>query len=170
LLCWSVGGLPAENARAQTRQLLTPAAETSLKHVMQNYLRGPFGEEYKPGRFYPVFANLADSEPPQIIVYVTGPHWCGSGGCTLLVVTSTGTSDQIVSKTIGVELPVGVLPSETAGWHDLAVQTREGPKLLAFNGRKYPINAYSFPSRRVAGHPTETLAIPATATGIPLYD
>jgi len=167
-LCVSFGGLPAENALAQT--MLTPAAEIALKLVVQNYLKGPLGEEYQPARFYPVFANLADGGRAQILIYVTGPHWCGTGGCNLLVANSTDGSYQVVSKTIGVQLPVRILFSKTAGWHDLGVESAEGSKLLSFNGRRYPINAYSFPSRHLSGEVAGTIVIPTTAEGVPLYN
>jgi len=144
------------------------ASDRALKRVIQGHLKGPFGGDYDTTRFYPAFAQLTNGAH-QVVVYVSGPHWCGTGGCTLLVLTSGNGSYQVVSKTIGVQLPVRVLPGETGGWHDLGVRSAEGAKRLAFNGRRYPINAYSFPSQRLTGNHQSEVVIPATAVGLPLY-
>jgi len=162
--------LPTALALAGIAVAQAPALSPAIPLVqtLQQYLKGPFGAEYRPTRIQTALANLAPPSP-QILVYVTGPHWCGSGGCTLLVVAKAGSSYQVICQTIGVELPVRILPSVTAGWHDLGVGSREGPKLLAFNGRKYPINAYSFPSRGLSAGPTGQMAIPPAAKAVPLY-
>ena len=144
--------------------------ENSLKKILQNYFKSPFSQEYKTTRYYPVFANLESSQPRQVIVYVTGPHWCGTGGCTLVILTPTPSGYQVISQTIGVQLPVQILTTMTAGWHDISVASQEGPRFLPFNGRRYPINAYSFPSRHFSGDTPGEVVISPAAKGVPLYD
>jgi hypothetical protein len=45
--------------------------------------------------------NTAEVE----LVYVSGQRWCGSGGCTLLILQPQGSSFRVIGKVTIVQLP-----------------------------------------------------------------
>mgnify|MGYP000370166062 CR=1 FL=1 len=87
-------------------------------------------------------------------VYADGADWCGSGGCTLFVLTPAGGQwRQLLRATISWP-PIAVLPSRSHGWRDIAVATggggaRPATARIRFDGRRYrpgnPTNAPHVP-------------------------
>lgn len=58
----------------------------SLK--LKNFLQAWGGG--KGTYYYPVAKDLNSDGVPETIVYLTGRKWCGSGGCTILILKSEG--------------------------------------------------------------------------------
>lgn len=93
------------------------------------------------------FARVSlDEKTEQVFVYLSGPGWCGSGGCTALLLQLEGVSYRIVDKFTLVHLPIRILPSLTNGWHDIAMLVQGGGitdghmAILRFDGHAYPDN------------------------------
>lgn len=79
------------------------------------------------------------------LVLLTGPWWCGSGGCTLLVLAGERDGMRLVSRITLVRGPLVASDSRTAGWRDLIVEVagggaRPGRVALRFDGTRYPSN------------------------------
>lgn len=80
------------------------------------------------------------------LVYIAGPDWCGSGGCTLLVFEAvTGPdADELGAFRPAAEVslvagPVLVADAGPDGWRDLVVNAEAGdPRVLRFDGETYP--------------------------------
>lgn len=90
--------------------------------------------------------DLDGDGTPEVLVYLGGPMFCGTGGCNLVVLKREGGDLIQVSETSVVQLPVGVLDSKSRGWRDLAVSVSgggmtEGVSRLRFTGSRYPGNA-----------------------------
>jgi hypothetical protein len=90
--------------------------------------------------------DLDGDGTPEVLVYLGGPMFCGTGGCNLVVLKRQDGDLIQVSETSVVQLPVGVLDSKSHGWRDLAVTVSgggmaEGVSRLRFSGRGYPTNA-----------------------------
>src|SRR6185312_5883971 len=62
-------------------------------------------------------AKLHSGPQSQTIVYLTGQEWCGSGGCTTLILEPKGSSYRLISKISLTRLPIRVLRCTTNGWH-----------------------------------------------------
>jgi len=74
-------------------------------------------------------------------VYVNDRNWCGSGGCTSFVFVGTKDGYIYQSKSTITRKPILVTLNTTNGWHDLIVNTGGiGQVVLAFDGKKYPLN------------------------------
>lgn len=90
-------------------------------------------------------------------VLFSGPEYCGSGGCTLLILGGGGEGDYaVLGETTITRAPIRVLSTSTNGRPDVGVQVAGGgaephEALLAFDGRKYPSNPTVPPARRVDG-------------------
>jgi hypothetical protein len=79
------------------------------------------------------------------IVLLRGPTWCGSGGCTMLILRGTRDGFAPVSKATISNEPIMVSPELQHGWHTLLVSVRcggisPGLVLMRFNGTKFPSN------------------------------
>jgi hypothetical protein len=105
-------------------------------------------------------ADLNDDGRSEAFVYVTDRSYCGSGGCTLFVLSRHRRSYRIVLRSTLTQLPIRLLSTSTHGWRDIAVTVAGGgvtrPHLahLRFNGRRYPSNptvSPAIPLRRRPG-------------------
>lgn len=98
-------------------------------------------------------AGAADA----VVVYLMGDGWCGTGGCTLLVLTPARDGYQLVTKVPIVQLPVRVLAHQSHGWPDLAVRVCGGgirgcyDVRLRYDGQTYPHNASLAPKSHGRG-------------------
>ena len=90
----------------------------------------------------------------ESLLYVTDKDYCGSGGCTFVVLSPKGSSYRVVLRSTVTQVPIRVLPTSTRGWRDIGVTvaggsiTRPYVARLRFNGNRYP------------GNPTVPPAIP----------
>jgi hypothetical protein len=88
----------------------------------------------------------------EALLYVTDQDYCGSGGCTLMVLSPKGSSYRVVLRSTVTQLPIRVLPTSTRGWRDIGVTvagggiTRPYVARLRFNGNRYPSNPTAPPA------------------------
>jgi len=82
-------------------------------------------------------------EKKEALIYLTGDGWCGSGGCTLLIVKQTDAGFKIVSRIPATRTPIMLLKSKSHGWRNIGVFLQGGRLVegyeaeLRFNGAKY---------------------------------
>ena len=77
--------------------------------------------DYRMGWF-----DLDGSGDQEAVVLMMGSNWCGTGGCTLVVLKHDAGSWTVVSRVPTSRLPVVALEGRTNGWRDLAVITQGG--------------------------------------------
>ena len=97
--------------------------------------------------------DLDGDGSPETLVYLQGPSWCGSGGCTLLVLDVDGQRVEERGRVPVVRLPIRVFPGLSNGWHDLGVTVQGGGVIEARDA------VLRFDGNRYAGNPT----VPAQA-------
>jgi hypothetical protein len=91
-------------------------------------------------------ADLNGDGRSEVLVYVTDRSYCGSGGCTLLILSPQQRSYRVVLRSTVTQLPIWSLATSTHGWRDIGVTVAGGgidPPYVArlrFNGRRYPSN------------------------------
>jgi hypothetical protein len=84
-------------------------------------------------------ADLDDDRRADAVVLLSGPDWCDSKGCQLLVFRSTTAGFEFVSATTAADAPIRVSSAKSNGWHSLIVGAPgRGNVLLPFDGTKYP--------------------------------
>ncbi|MCH8615764.1 hypothetical protein LZ016_06575 [Sphingomonas sp. SM33] len=105
-------------------------------------------------------ADLNGDGRSEALLYVTDKDYCGSGGCTLLVLSKKGGRYRVVLRSTVTQLPIRVLSTSTRGWRDIGVTvagggiTRPYVARLWFNGSSYPGNptvAPAIPLKRPSG-------------------
>jgi hypothetical protein len=158
---------------AQSQNQPSSSQEDSLKRFLQSYLRDSDGD--KTTRYFPVPVDLQDDGTQEIVVYLTGQMWCGSGGCRTLVLAPAGSSYSVVTRITITRPPIRVLNTKSNGWHDLGVWVQGGgiqpgyEAELPFDGKSYPSNPSIPPARRSTEKAAGKVLVPLAAEGAPLY-
>lgn len=81
--------------------------------------------------------DLNDDQKNEIFVGLTGPYFCGSGGCTLLLLNSEG---KLITKFTVTQSPISIANTKSEGWKDLVLHSNRRDYLIRFNGDSYPSN------------------------------
>ena len=148
--------------------------EESLKKFLRGYVSNSRVADDRTTRYAAAFVDLKEDGTEEAIVYLMGPLWCGSGGCSCLVLLPAGESYKVVTKTTITQPPIRLLSTKTNGWHDLGVWVKGGPHpgfeaKLKFNGKKYPSNPSVPPAQRLQKGVEGRVVIAGDAKGKPLY-
>ncbi len=157
------------------------AAEHSshLQEYLQNHLcDGDSACDRASLRFLTATVDLNGDGKPETIVYLLGQEFCGSGGCSMLVLRQDQNGNyMLVTESTITRLPIRILTTSTNGWKDLGVTVARGgirtpyEARLPFNGKKYPSNPTVSPAKRLPTHTPGTTLIPldADAKANPVY-
>jgi hypothetical protein len=86
-------------------------------------------------QFYKIDLNADGNE--EIFVRLMGPYFCGSGGCTFLLLDKYG---EIITKFTVTRAPVFVESTKVNGWSLLLVKDSGVFKELIFKDGTYPNN------------------------------
>ncbi len=168
-------------AFGQQGDAATNRPSEALKAFLRIYL-GPVPvnfEEENPTRITVVSVKTEDNAGEEQVVYVTGRGWCGSGGCTMIIVEPFKSSFKVLGRVTIVQLPIRLLSSIENGHPDIGVWVQGGgiqpgyEAVVSFNGTNYSAN-YSDnlstpPSRRVKGIEGKKI-ITTTDNSVPLYE
>jgi hypothetical protein len=160
-------------AQAQSQQNSSQAA--SLKAFLRDCVGSPSSGNNDTTKYFSTFVDLRDDGMQEAIVYLTGVGWCGSGGCTTLVLAPNGSFFKVITKITITKLPIRVLATKSHGWHDISVVARiDGVEptyeaKLSFNGKSYPSNPSVRPAQRLIGNVDGKTVIPLEANGIALF-
>jgi len=183
LLCGLFG---LGSASLQVRKSPTPAAPSAISQqaLLEAFLRQYVGprdsDDNRSTRYESAFVDLTGHGAREAIVYLMGEEWCGSGGCTTLVLAPKGTSYKVLAYLTTTWPPIRVLARESHGWRDIGVWVQGGGVQpgyetdMYFNGKTYwsrdkatlqpskPLRERKLPGK---------IAIPSNAseTGKPLY-
>lgn len=145
--------LPADSLMADS------ASRRALAEAVERYA-GPLDPEWDGAGWRVGWTDLNGDGLLDALVYLDGPAWCGSGGCTVLVMEAIGEEDaeELGAFRPAAEIslmhgPVTVAPTAVDGWHDLVVEDGQGVwRRLRFDGETYPFSPGD--GDVVAGAPT----------------
>ena len=170
-----VAVLAAQVSLAQPQHEPNSREEDSLKSFLQHYVGTLTSDEDKTTEYFRAFVDLKDDGTQDAIVYLTNDGWCGSGGCTTLILAPKDCTYRVVAKIMITRLPIRILATKSRGWHDIAVWVQGGgiqpgyEAKLSFDGKTYPRNPSVPPARRLIGKVAGEVVVPLTARGTPLY-
>jgi hypothetical protein len=100
-------------------------------------------------------ADLNRDGNKESFIYITDPSYCGSGGCTLAILSLSKRGYRVVMRSTVTRLPIRLLSTSSHGWRDVGVTvqgggiTRPYEARLQFNGRRYPSNPTVPPAVRL---------------------
>jgi len=84
--------------------------EEGLKKFLQSYEGKPASANERNTRYSAAFVDLKDDGTEEVIVYLLSPDWCGSGGCSVLILEPAGGSYKIITRTTVRNLPFASYP------------------------------------------------------------
>ena len=99
-----------------------------------------------------VFSDLNDDHQQEAIVHLNDRNFCGSGGCTTLVLTPTDAGWHMIGRMTVSSLPIYRLPYHHNGWFDLGVFVRGG-------GAQPGVRAVRFDRGRYLSNPSKGLRV-----------
>ncbi len=147
----------------------------ALKAFLRGYLNPQQKGEIEETTQITVVSVKTEGEAgEEQVVYVSGEGWCGTSGCTMLIVEPFQSSFKVLGNERGVQLPVYLLPVMKYGHPDIGVIVVGGGILegyeavLSFNGTNYPDNSALPPARKVKGIEGKRI-ITTTKHSVPLY-
>jgi hypothetical protein len=148
--------LPTAICVGQQTHLSTESSRGPLKQFLQKELYDPqFGIDNKTTRFTSAIIQSEGNTKEEIVVYISGPLWCGSGGCTLWILEPDGESFKVIGKMPIVWPPIRVLRTKSHGHYDIGVWVEGGgiqpgyEAYIRFNGKSYPDNPSVPPSHQL---------------------
>lgn len=133
-------------APADTTGVPKPSSAALLLSAVQAYVE-PLDAPNEDLQIRTEWADLTGDGADDALVYLDGPTWCGSGGCTVLVFEAvTGEADiaELGAFRPAAEIslmngPVVVAETSHNGWADLVVTSEDGQTVsLRFDGETYP--------------------------------
>lgn len=166
--------LLAASGLAQSQNQRSSSAEDPLKRFLQEYVGNRRTRNGEPALYFAAFVDLRDDGAQEVVVYLIGPEWCGSGGCTTLILAPKDSSYKVITKITISRPPIRVLTSKSNGWHDIAVRvqgggiTRAYEAKLSFNGKTYPRNPSTLPARRLVKKIAGEVIVPFPVKGTPI--
>lgn len=164
----------AQNAPAPTQN-----AEAALDPALTMFVRSYASKSPAPDedtRYAYSKVSLSGRKRDEVIVYLMGRQWCGSGGCSALILEPRGSSYRLITKTTITQLPIRVLETQTNQWRDIGVQVSGGgiqkgyEARLRFNGRKYPSNPSVPPALHSHAGTRGGIVIPDSPRTFPLFE
>jgi hypothetical protein len=111
---------------AQSQLQSSSNHEISLRKFLQKYAGN--SDEKQKTRYSYAFVDLKDNGAREVIVYLTGDGWCGTGGVTTLVLAPEGASYNLITKITVTRPPIRVLSTRSNGWHDISVMARSSSR------------------------------------------
>ncbi len=100
-----------------------------------------------PSTTYYAAAKIPETD--MTVVYLSGDGYCGSGGCTLIILKNEGASLKLVNSVTVSWPPIIALNSKSHGVPDLGVGIKGGFAALPFDGRQYAENPTVPPARKL---------------------
>jgi len=86
--------------------------------------------------------DLNDDSKKEIFVGLTGPYFCGTGGCSIMLLDNQG--NEITNFTVS-DYPVVIDNKKTGSWKDLFILSGGKYHIIKSIGKKYPSNPSTQP-------------------------
>lgn len=117
----------------------------TLQNLYKDDLSKKIIDDYSK-RFIFFEYDLNDDGKKEILVGLTGPYFCGSGGCTQYILDNQG---AVISKFTVADYPVVIDTQKSSGWKNLFIQSGRKNRIVKFDGKKYPSNPSLQPELKV---------------------
>lgn len=134
-------------------QYLIEAVSSKTAATVRASLLRLYGEDLKLGivdslsrRFIFFEHDLNADGTKEIFVGLTGPYFCGSGGCTQLLLDQEGV---VISKFTVSDYPLVIDEERTNAWKDLFLRSDGDYRRAKFDGTKYPSNPSLLPKLEI---------------------
>lgn len=136
-----------ESEAALQENYVSQSTDEQTANNLKVFLKNYTGDDYaslsdldKKFQFYQL--DLNDDGNQEIFVRLMGPYFCGSGGCTFLLLDKYG---EVITKFTVTRAPIFRESKKVNGWSLLLVQDSGVFKELVFENGTYPSNPSVLP-------------------------
>jgi hypothetical protein len=114
----------------------------ALSDAVQRYIYQNITDVVYDETFRFALQDLNGDGRADAIVLMSGPAWCGSGGCTMFIFQGVGNGFEFVSKSTITNTPIRISKKTVRGWRTLIVYSKgKGDVALRLNkSLRYPLN------------------------------
>lgn len=91
--------------------------------------------------------DLNEDEKKEILVGLTGGYFCGTGGCTQLLLDDRG---NVITQFSVSGNPVVIDTNKTNGWKVLFIYSGGKYRIVKYNGKTYPFNPSTLAELKVS--------------------
>ena len=138
--------IPAERYGINSSNLKTAdLVRLTIKDLYKDDLAKNVIDDYSK-RFIFFEYDLNEDGNKEILVGFTGPYFCGTGGCTQLLLDNQG---NVITTFSVSDYPVIIDTNKTNGWKDLFIYSGGKNRIVKFDGKKYPSNPSILPELKV---------------------
>jgi len=138
--------IPAERYGINSSNLKTAdLVRLTIKDLYKDDLAKNVIDDYSK-RFIFFEYDLNEDGNKEILVGFTGPYFCGTGGCTQLLLDNQG---NVITTFSVSDYPVIIDTNKTNGWKDLFIYSGGKNRIVKFDGKKYPSNPSTLPELKV---------------------
>jgi len=138
--------IPAESYGINSSSMQTAAlVRLTLQDLYKDDLAKNFIQE-NSRKFIFFEYDLNEDGKKEIFVGLTGGYFCGSGGCTQLILDDQG---NVISTFSVSDYPVIIDNNKTNGWKDLIIYSGSKNRIVKFDGKKYPPNPSVLPELKL---------------------
>lgn len=152
-------------SETQVRQQTTKPGD-SIARFLVDYL-GPLSDPSL--EYYDAFADLNEDNKIDAVVYLKGRKFCGSGGCTLLIISRLSEESwKLISRIPITRPPICMLATKSRGWHDISVWLQGGgiapgsEGTIKFDGKSYNLQPAVAPDAEERKSPISKILIQDT--------
>jgi hypothetical protein len=124
----------------QTADLVRLTLKDQLKADLEKNIVDSFSRKFIFFEY-----DLNDDGKKEIFVGLTGPYFCGSGGCTIYLLDNQG---NVITK-FSVSRDVVIDNKVTNGFKDLFIYSGGKFRIVKYNGKTYPSNPSTLPALNV---------------------
>ena len=138
--------IPADQYGINSSNLKTAdLVRLTIKDLYKDDLAKNVIDDYSK-RFIFFEYDLNEDGNKEILVGFTGPYFCGTGGCTQLLLDNQG---NVITTFSVSDYPVIIDTNKTNGWKDLFIYSGGKNRIVKFDGKKYPSNPSILPELKV---------------------
>ncbi|MCS4436865.1 hypothetical protein [Aquiflexum gelatinilyticum] len=127
------GNLYGINSSAkETAELVRKTVQTLFKDDLDKDIIDEYSRKFIFFEY-----DLNEDGNKEIMVGFTGPYFCGSGGCTLIILDREG---NVITQFTVSDYPVVIDNTKSNGWKDLFILSGGKYRIVKFDGKTYLSN------------------------------
>jgi hypothetical protein len=129
------------SSNPKTAELVRLTLNNRYKEDLKKNFINDFGKKFIFFEY-----DLNEDGKNEILVGLRGPYFCGSGGCTQLLLDYQG---KIITTFSVSGNPVIIDTNKTKGWKDLFIWSGGKNRIVKFDGKTYPSNPSTLPELKL---------------------
>ncbi len=143
ILCILAVGCSSKSPTPEEAGLVAdPAIEEALLRAAPDYNAALVGDTKIPAKYIYRRIDLDKDGQDEVVVYLLGPFFCGTGGCNLVILKATDGVYKVMANLPTTQLPLIASPDPYLSWIDLYTRKSGGGAASRFVKYSYERGAY----------------------------